>query len=183
MEFPTDTNTFSLGNQFMWGDSYLVAPKLGEPVKFSAAMNGIYNITVYLPAEAEWYLQQNKQVIAGSSEMQSVIVGDLEYATFVKAGSIIPILNVGKDRMSLSQAINDNIRIEVYPTSGNQASGMLYIDDYTSHQYTSGAYSCVEYNFDGTKLSVQKAIEDAAYYKASNKFINEISVMNVGATP
>lgn len=102
MEFPTDTQTFELGNQFMWGDSFLVAPKLGEPVKFSAAMNGIYNITVYLPAEAEWYLQQNKQVIAGSSEMQNVLVGDLEYATFVKAGSIIPILNVGKDRMSIT---------------------------------------------------------------------------------
>jgi mannosyl-oligosaccharide alpha-1,3-glucosidase len=60
MEFPTDTNTFSLGNQFMWGDSFLVAPKLGEPVKFSMAMNGIYNITVYLPPSADWYLQQNK---------------------------------------------------------------------------------------------------------------------------
>jgi len=60
---------------------------------------------------------------------------------------------------------------------------MLYIDDYTSHQYMNGAYSYVEYDYDGTKLSVKKAIEDAAYYKASNKFINEISFMNVDATP
>jgi len=115
--------------------------------------------------------------------MQHIIVGDLEYATFVKAGSIIPVLNVGKDRMSITQAINDNIRIEVYPTSAGAASGMLYIDDYTSHQYTSGSYSLVNYSYDGTIVSVTKAVEAAGYYKASNKIINEIVVMNVDATP
>lgn len=49
--------------------------------------------------------------------MQHIIVGDLEYATFIKAGSIIPILNVEANRMSIMQAIDDNLRIEVYPDS------------------------------------------------------------------
>lgn len=32
MEFPTDTNTFSMGNQFMFGDNFLIAPKFGAPI-------------------------------------------------------------------------------------------------------------------------------------------------------
>lgn len=45
-EFPTDTNTFGISTQFMWGDSILVAPKLGAPAALSIAMNGIYNLSV-----------------------------------------------------------------------------------------------------------------------------------------
>lgn len=101
MEFPTDTNTFKIGNQFMWGDKFLVAPKLGTPQKFSIAMDGLYNVTVYLPPEADWYFQYNKQLINGSAEMQWVAVGDLEFPTFIKAGSIIPILNYESNRMSI----------------------------------------------------------------------------------
>jgi hypothetical protein len=33
----------------------------------------------------------------------------------VKAGSIIPILNYKLDRMSIYEAINDDIRLEVFP--------------------------------------------------------------------
>lgn len=123
MEFPTDSNTFSIGNQFMWGDSFLVAPKLNAPVKLSAAMNGVYNISVYLPSEAYWYLQNNKEMLAGSTSYQHIVVGDSEYATFIKAGSILPILNYQEGRMSLMQAINDNIRLEVYPDMSSLAQG------------------------------------------------------------
>lgn len=67
MEFPSDTNTFSLGNQFMFGGDMLVAPKLGEPISFSSVMNGIYNISVYLPPASDWYFYNNKEMISGSS--------------------------------------------------------------------------------------------------------------------
>lgn len=81
--------------------------------------------------------------------------------------------------MSITQAIDDNLRIEVYPDSTNTATGTLYLDDYTSHRYVDGEYSLVNYSFDGTKLSVTKAVENAYYFKASNKIINEISIMNI----
>jgi hypothetical protein len=51
----------------MWGENFLVAPKLGTPQKLSLAMNGVYNITVYLPPEADWYVQQTKEFVAGSN--------------------------------------------------------------------------------------------------------------------
>jgi len=105
MEFPTDTNTFGINNQFMWGDNFLIAPKLNYPTDLGIGMVAVYNISLYLPPAADWYLQHNKQIVAGSSEWQNIIVGDNEYATFIKAGSVIPILNFDDNRMSLLQAI------------------------------------------------------------------------------
>lgn len=101
MEFPTDENTFALGNQFMFGNSFLVAPKLGEPMQLSAVMNGVYNVTVYLPPSADWYFKDTKAIMSGSDKFQSILVADLEYPTFIKAGSIIPILNFQSDRLSI----------------------------------------------------------------------------------
>lgn len=66
-EFPTDTNTFGISTQFMWGDSILVAPKLGEPETLSIAMNGIYSLSVYLPPSSDWYYYYNKQVLGTKS--------------------------------------------------------------------------------------------------------------------
>jgi alpha-glucosidase (family GH31 glycosyl hydrolase) len=117
MEFPSDTNTFALGNQFMFGGDMLVAPKLGEPISFSSVMNGIYNISVYLPPASDWYFYNNKEMISGSSTTQHVVVGDDEFGTFVRAGAILPILNYEAGRMSILHAINDPLRIEVYPDS------------------------------------------------------------------
>ena len=133
MEFPTDTMTFGLGNQFMWGEMFLVAPKLGQPQKFSLAMNGVYNVTVYLPPEADWYVQQTKEFVAGSNQMQWIVVGDLEYPVFIKAGSIIPFLQVKESAMSLMQTIDANLRIEVFPDFTGIAKGALYLDDYQTH--------------------------------------------------
>ena len=100
----------------MWGDSILVAPKLGAPAALSIAMNGIYNLSVYLPPSVDWYYYYNKAVIGTkSSSAQIIIIGDDQFGTFVKAGSILPILNYEQGRMSILEAINDDIRVEVYP--------------------------------------------------------------------
>lgn len=123
MEFPTDTNTFSMGSQFMFGESFLVAPKIGAPIQLSSVMNGIYNISVYLPQSADWYFYSTKQFLKGNATVQNIIVGDNEFGTFVKAGTILPILNFADNRMSILQAIEDPLRIEVYPDSSNSASG------------------------------------------------------------
>lgn len=133
MEFPTDTNTFSMGSQFMFGSDMLVAPKLGEPISFSSVMNGIYNTTVYLPPASDWYFYNTKGFIAGSADNQYVVIGDDEFGTFIRAGAILSILNYEIGRLSILHAINDPLRIEVYPDSTSTASGQLYLDDYESH--------------------------------------------------
>ena len=67
--------------------------------------------------------------------MQWIVVGDLEYPVFIKAGSIIPFLQVKESAMSLMQTIDANLRIEVFPNSNSVAKGALYLDDYQTHEY------------------------------------------------
>ncbi len=121
-------------------------------------MNGIYNISVYLPPASDWYFYPTKEFISGNATAQNIIVGDDQFGTFVKAGSIIPILNVDPTRMSLLKAFEDPIRIEVYPDATGSASGQLYLDDGLSNEYVNGAYTVVEYSFDGTLLTVSKVV-------------------------
>lgn len=182
MEFQDDTATFDIGTQFMFGSNMMVAPKLGLPEQMGPALNGLYNLTVYLPPAADWYFYDSKQFINGSSTPQNMLLGDANYGTFVKAGSILPILNYELGRMSLLSAIDDNLRIEVYPTAAGSASGELYLDDGLSHDYMTGAQTMVQFNFDGTTLSVQNVLE-SSYYKASNKMIDEVTIFNVVDCP
>jgi len=67
------------------------------------------------------------------------LIGDDEFGTFVKAGQVLPILNYELGRMSILQAIDDPIRLEVYPDASNTASGNLYLDDGMTNQYLTGA--------------------------------------------
>ena len=45
----------------------------------------------------------------------AIIIGDDQFGTFVKAGSILPILNYEQGRMSILEAIEDDIRLEIFP--------------------------------------------------------------------
>ena len=95
----------------------------------------------------------------------------------------MPILNYELNRMSILQAINDPIRLEVYPKSDNTSSGLLYLDDGMSNQYKNGQQTLVQYTFNGTALNVTKALESGNYFMASNKMIDEIVFFNITSCP
>lgn len=118
-----------------------------------------------------------------SNQNQYIVIGDDEFGTFVKAGTVLPILNYELGRMSILQAIDDPIRLEIYPASDSTASGYLYLDDGLTNQYISGAQTYVQYTFNGTVLNVTKALQSGNYFKASNKMIDEIVILNVTACP
>lgn len=46
-----------------------------------------------------------------------------------------------------------------------------------------GVYTQVQWGWNGSVLTVNKTANNTGYYKASNKFINEISIMNVSELP
>jgi alpha-glucosidase (family GH31 glycosyl hydrolase) len=60
--------------------------------------------------------------------------------------------------MSLLRAYEDPIRVEVFPDATGAATGLLYLDDGLSNDYVNGAYTLVEFSFDGTLLTVTKAV-------------------------
>lgn len=185
MEYPADVLTYSIGDQFMFGMNILVKPKLWDAISTPPVLNGLYNLTVYLPPTDNWYFYDSRQYISGPTNLgtQHFVVGDAGYGTFIRAGTVLPILNYQLGRMSLLAALEDNIRLEVFPDANKQASGALYLDDGLSHDYMAGSYTFVHYNWDGTTLTVTKDVEGVSYYRASNRMIDEISIFNVETIP
>lgn len=181
---PTDTVTYGINDQFMWGDNILVAPKLGEPTQMGIALSGIYEMSIYLPSEKDWYFYPTRELMPTSSDMQSLYLGDSQQGIFIMGGAILPILDFDLDRMSILEAVFDPIRLEVFPeTESGTASGTLYLDDGETNAYKDySAYTVVQFDWDGATVSATKQT-DTSYAQASNKMINQIVIMNVATQP
>jgi YD repeat-containing protein len=88
-------------------------------------------------------------------------VASNEQGVWVKEGTIIPLLNFERGRMSLLEAINDPVNLLVYPDVNlNTASGTLYLDDGMTNAYLSNERTQVQYDWDGAKLTVTKTLTD-----------------------
>jgi alpha 1,3-glucosidase len=77
-EFPTDAMTFTLDHQFMWGDSFLVAPKYAAPDQEHINFHTPINTPVYLPESVDWYYFFSGQRVNGTSSIQTIPIADNE---------------------------------------------------------------------------------------------------------
>jgi alpha-glucosidase (family GH31 glycosyl hydrolase) len=110
-----------IDSQFMWGDSFLVAPKIKKPDEVLIQMR-MQSVDYYLPKSEKWYNYDTKLVDDKTGVMNNVLLYDQEQAVFVKGGSIVPIL-LHDDCMSLLSCINNPLRLEVYPDGYGNAQG------------------------------------------------------------
>lgn len=150
-EFPTDESTFDNSDQFMWGDNILIAPKIEDPNVQSAAslLTGVYQMSIYLPTACDWFFYPTGKLMSEVGQ-QDFFVSDSSLAVFVKAGTILPKLNFKNTRMSLLQAMNDPITLEIFvdPLTNN-ARGSLYLDDGLSFQYQEeSSFILIEFEFN-----------------------------------
>jgi len=120
LEFPTEESLFAIASQFMFGESILVSPKVDAISKY------LYPITTLLPTSANWY-DLNTKMLENRSSPISQLLGDKAMGVWIKAGSILPILN-HQNELSLLRAIVNPIRLEIYLDNG-VASGALTLDD------------------------------------------------------
>ena len=101
------------------------------------------------------------------------------------------MLNMPEDhkRLSILQAINDPIRLEIYPChnkeDGPHAIGTLYLDDGESnHHSRHNERTRVHYIYDGNTVSVMKILkDDHMYVHAATKVINELTIYGVHEEP
>lgn len=109
-----DPELFKATDQFMWGDSILVAPVL-QP--------GATERKLYLP-EGYWYrLFSNEKVEGGRWITEEVVIDDIPL--YVKAGAFIP----KKAGLRNTEAYaSDSLQVTYYPSSGS-SSYTLYDDD------------------------------------------------------
>lgn len=124
LEYPEDPQVRNMGDQYLWGEAFLIAPVLSA---------GATERNVYLP-EGQWIDYHTETVYQGNQWLTAA-APLTRLPIFVKAGSIIPRTIPGN---YVLQDSLDTLIVEVYPSA--QDSFLLYEDDGISRDYQNGAY-------------------------------------------
>lgn len=138
MEFQDDINVINMKEEFMIGNSMLIAPIVhkGEMYK-----------TVYLP-EGRWYDFMSNKIYNGNKRYK--IKCDLDKVIiFVKEGSIIPTYD---EKYLNTENRPNKVTFNVY---GDVAKGIYYYDDGKTNEYKDG-----KYNLKIIKINMKNIIED-----------------------
>ena len=132
MDFPNDPKVADIGDEYMFGPAFLVAPvtEQGETTK-----------KVYLPAGTDWYNYWTNERVHGGQTIEVQAPIDT-LPLFVKAGSIIP-MGVPIESTQETQKLSE---LRVYP--GADARFTLYNDDGVSYDYEKGEKKVTELKWD-----------------------------------
>lgn len=133
MDFASDTKTWNIGDQFLFGPSLLVAPVYTYKARTRS---------LYLPAGLGWYDLYSGQYLAGGQMINAT--ADYERVpVYVKAGSIIP---TGPALQYTSEKTADPLTLYVY--TGKDASFTLYEDEGTNYNYEKGKFTEIPFSWD-----------------------------------
>jgi alpha-D-xyloside xylohydrolase len=132
MDFPNDPKVDEIGDEYMFGPAFLVAPVTAQ---------GMTSKEVYLPAGADWYDYWTHKKYTGGETIAVAAPID-QMPLFVRAGSIIPVGSQIQDAQQ-EQII---AMVEVWP--GRDADFALYRDDGTTYAYENGKYELTHLHWD-----------------------------------
>ncbi|MEE4258188.1 MAG: TIM-barrel domain-containing protein [Bacteroidales bacterium] len=163
-EFPEDSITYDLVNEYMFGENMLVAPVIEQ---------GQETIQVYLPSDANWYDYWDNDYYKGGQwiEMKT----NLEtIPIFIKAGSFIPMVpavnstdNYTSEKMTIRYYVDEE---EGFNTS------MMYEDDgETFPKADDATYELLNFNAisnDNLEIFNFSSTKDNASFTYSERQIN-----------
>lgn len=132
MDFPNDAQAATIGDEYMFGPAFLVAPILDQ---------GVTHRRVYLPAGSDWYDWYSNEKHPGGQWIDAAAPIE-RIPLFVRAGSIVP-LGADIPNTATRQALTE---IRVYP--GADASFALYDDDGVTNGYQQGPDGSVRLRWD-----------------------------------
>ncbi len=133
MDFGKDPAVKNIGDQFMFGPSFLVNPVY------------TYQQTqrkLYLPAGADWYDLYTGAHYTGGQTVTAASSYEI-MPVYVKAGSIIP---TGPEIEYTAQHAADPLIVYVY--AGSNGSFELYEDEGLNYNYEKGAFSRISFVYD-----------------------------------
>lgn len=167
MDFPSDTKTWNINNEYLFGKSFLVAPILNaqytpekivktdenegwnktENNKKENSLSDIdftqdKTVKVYLPAGADWFDFWTNKKYKGNQEIQKT-VSLQTIPLYIKAGSIIPF---GPEVQYATEKKWDNLIIKVYP--GTDSDFVLYEDEFDNYNYEKGTYTEIPFHWN-----------------------------------
>ncbi len=156
MEFFQDQRTYDIEDQFMFGESILVAPVVKE---------GAREREVYLPTGSDWYDYWTGEKYVGGAVYTVKAPLDV-VPVFIKAGAVIPIKDVVQ---YIGEKPDDLTTFLVYP--GQNSKHIFYQDDGQTIEYTKGRYKevAIEHTTGANKQAVRFNIVNDGY-KSQEKF-------------
>ncbi|CAM4768266.1 unnamed protein product [Rotaria magnacalcarata] len=167
-EFPTDSSSWSLDEQFLWGSHLLIAPVIYE---------GHTTKNVYLPATERWFNYYTGAEIATRGSI--VVSAPRNYLPlYLRGGSIIP-----HQQSAMNTVLSRKKPFYLYVALDDRqkAEGDLFWDDGESiNTYETSHYNYFIFNYDSQRLT----IEPWTYkYPDMNNKLEEISIFGVTKQP
>eukprot|EP00794_Sanderia_malayensis_P020167 gene20167-22142_t len=137
VEFPEETETFGMDDEYLLGSDILVKP---------VTKAGQKNIDVYFPGGDNeiWYdMHDYGTSFRGGSKPMTIDTPLQKIPAFHRGGSIIPHKETVRKASSLTH--NDPYTLIAALNSNNEALGTLYIDDGHSFDYKERKYLKIKY--------------------------------------
>jgi alpha-glucosidase (family GH31 glycosyl hydrolase) len=122
MDFPGDPNVAAIGDEYMFGPAFLVAPVTEQ---------GATSRKVYLPVGTDWYNYWTNERLKGGQTVDADAPIDT-IPLFVRVGSIVPF----GSRILSTQEPQSIARVLVYP--GKDGDFTLFNDDGKTYAYEKG---------------------------------------------
>ncbi|MGB3005851.1 MAG: TIM-barrel domain-containing protein [Chitinophagaceae bacterium] len=139
MDFAKDKNVLNIGDQFMFGPSFLVNPVY----TYKASNRG-----VYLPDGQGWYDLYTGKYYNGGQTITAPALYE-KVPVFVKEGAIIP---TGPELQYVSEKPVDPITLFVY--EGKDGNFILYEDEGTNYNYEKGNFSEIPFSYNEESKTV-----------------------------
>ncbi len=134
MEFTADPATRNIGDQYMFGNAFLVAPVYEY---------GARQREIYFPKGAIWYDFYNGKVVSEGGETKVVNAPYELLPLYVRSGAIIPF---GPEMQYSDEKPADVIDLYIY--TGDNGDFTLYEDENLNYNYEKGAYSMIPMSYD-----------------------------------
>ncbi|KAL5515496.1 hypothetical protein EMCRGX_G000670 [Ephydatia muelleri] len=115
-EFPTDSNTWDLDTQFLWGSSLLISPVLTENVT---------SVEAYFP-HGRWFNFTDGQELSFPGQSLLLHAPYNFIPLHVRGGSVIPMQT---PNTTTTQSRLNSFQLLIAPDGNQNASGYLYLDD------------------------------------------------------
>ena len=133
LAFPEDEKGWDVSDEYMFGQSFLVAP---------ITQDGVIGREVYLPKDTKWIDFWTGYTHDGGQRVFKNTPADI-IPLYVKAGSILPI---GPDVQYSTEKPWDALELRVYPGADGQFT--LYEDEFEGYGYEQGHYTEIPMQWD-----------------------------------
>ncbi|MGD0693814.1 MAG: TIM-barrel domain-containing protein [Terriglobia bacterium] len=164
MDWPADPRVRDIGDQFMFGPAFLVAP-VTEP--------GATSREVYLPQALAWYDFWSGKRLDPNQSIQAPVPLD-RIPVYVRAGSIVPL---GPEVEDADSQV-DSLEVRVYP--GANGDFEWYSDAGDTYDYEKGQRRVVPMHWDDSARTLELGEAQGGYPEMPKRVLIRLIVVSEG---